>query len=148
MTMEETRETQNQKETARLLIIEDEIPIADLLQYGLSREGFQVVCAHTAGAAISLAGSFLPQVILLDWMLPDMDGLELCRILSAEYNAPLIMLTARSDMEDKLKGLESPLTCVRWLCGFGRCCAVLKKPGRTAAGRRGPRFLSPNRSIW
>ena len=65
MTMEETRETQNQKETARLLIIEDEIPIADLLQYGLSREGFQVVCAHTAGAAISLAGSFLPQVIRL-----------------------------------------------------------------------------------
>ncbi len=107
MTMEETRETQNQKETARLLIIEDEIPIADLLQYGLSREGFQVVCAHPAGAAISLAGSFLPQVILLDWMLPDMDGLELCRILSAEYNAPLIMLTARSDMEDKLKGLEA-----------------------------------------
>ncbi len=91
----------------RLMVVEDEVPIADLLQYGLTKEGFQVACTHTAGAAIVMAAQFRPQIILLDWMLPDMDGLELCRVLSAEYNVPIIMLTARSDMEDKLKGLES-----------------------------------------
>lgn len=96
-----------ERQTVRLMVVEDEVPIADLLQYGLSKEGFQVACTHTAGAAIVMAAQFQPQIILLDWMLPDMDGLELCRILSAEYNVPIIMLTARADMEDKLKGLES-----------------------------------------
>ena len=91
----------------RLMVVEDEVPIADLLQYGLTREGFHVACTHTAGAAVVMAAQFHPEIILLDWMLPDMDGLELCRILSAEYNVPIIMLTARADMEDKLKGLES-----------------------------------------
>ncbi|MBP3700742.1 MAG: response regulator transcription factor [Lachnospiraceae bacterium] len=95
------------QQRVRLMVVEDEVPISDLLQYGLSKEGFQVACTHTAGAAIVMAAEFHPQIILLDWMLPDMDGLELCRILSAEYNVPIIMLTARSDMEDKLKGLES-----------------------------------------
>ena len=89
------------------MVVEDEVPIADLLQYGLTREGFHVACTHTAGAAVVMAAQFHPEIILLDWMLPDMDGLELCRILSAEYNVPIIMLTARADMEDKLKGLES-----------------------------------------
>ena len=96
-----------ERQAVRLMVVEDEVPIADLLQYGLSKEGFHVACTHTAGAAIVMAAQFQPQIILLDWMLPDMDGLELCRILSAEYNVPIIMLTARSDMEDKLKGLES-----------------------------------------
>jgi len=95
------------QQSVRLMVVEDEAPIADLLQYGLNKEGFQVACTHTAGAAIVMAAEFRPQIILLDWMLPDMDGLELCRILSAEYNVPIIMLTARSDMEDKLKGLEA-----------------------------------------
>lgn len=94
-------------DTIRLMIVEDEKPIAELLQYGLTKEGFQVACAQTAGAALVLSGQFQPQVILLDWMLPDMDGLELCRILSGEYNVPIIMLTARADMEDKLRGLEA-----------------------------------------
>lgn len=94
-------------EQVRLLVIEDEKPIAELLEYGLGREGFQVLCAQTAGAAIAAAAQFRPQAVLLDWMLPDMDGLELCRILSAEYNVPVLMLTARADMEDKLRGLES-----------------------------------------
>ncbi|MCI8567031.1 MAG: response regulator transcription factor [Lachnospiraceae bacterium] len=94
-------------ENPRLMVIEDEKPIAELLEYGLGREGFQVHCVQTAGAALAAAPQFSPQAILLDWMLPDMDGLELCRLLSAEYNVPIIMLTARADMEDKLKGLES-----------------------------------------
>ena len=94
-------------QAVRLMVVEDEVPIADLLQYGLTKEGFQVACTHTAGAAVVMAAQFHPEIILLDWMLPDMDGLELCRILAAEYNVPIIMLTARSDMEDKLKGLES-----------------------------------------
>ena len=96
-----------EKQAIRLMVVEDEVPIADLLQYGLTKEGFQVACTHTAGAAIVMAAQFHPEIILLDWMLTDMDGLELCRILSAEYNVPIIMLTARADMEDKLKGLES-----------------------------------------
>lgn len=94
-------------QAVRLMVVEDEVPIADLLQYGLTKEGFQVACTHTAGAAVVMAAQFHPEIILLDWMLPDMDGLELCRIFSAEYNVPIIMLTARADMDDKLKGLES-----------------------------------------
>ncbi len=94
-------------ETARILIVEDEVPIAELLQYGFQKEGFQVCCAQTAGAAIMRAADFKPEVLLLDWMLPDMSGLELCRLFSAEYRIPIVMLTARSDIEDKLSGLES-----------------------------------------
>ena len=105
--MDTYTDSKNNQQAVRLMVVEDEVPIADLLQYGLTREGFQVACTYTAGAAIVMAAQFQPQVILLDWMLPDMDGVELCRILSAEYNVPIIMLTARSDMEDKLKGLES-----------------------------------------
>ncbi len=94
-------------ETARILIVEDEVPIAELLQYGFQKEGFAVCCAQTAGAAILRAADFKPEILLLDWMLPDMSGLELCRLFSAEYRIPIVMLTARSDIEDKLSGLES-----------------------------------------
>lgn len=105
--MDTCADSKKNPQAVHLMVVEDEVPIADLLQYGLTREGFQVACTYTAGSAIVMAAQFHPQVILLDWMLPDMDGVELCRILSAEYNVPIIMLTARSDMEDKLKGLES-----------------------------------------
>ena len=91
----------------RILVIEDEKPIAEILKYGFEKEGFIVACAYTGGSGLELAGEFQPDMVLLDWMLPDLSGVDVCRMLTERYNIPIIMLTARSNVEDKLYGLES-----------------------------------------
>lgn len=91
----------------RLLVVEDEEPIAELLEYGLRQEGYTVRVALTGGDAMRLAAQEPPDLILLDWMLPDCSGLDLCRFFTEKYNRPLILLTARSHMDDKVQGLES-----------------------------------------
>jgi len=97
----------DKQEKSRILIIEDEKPIADLLAYGLTREGFQVQCAGSAGKGWKLVGEFSPSLVLLDWMLPDISGVDLCRIITERYNIPIVMLTAKGSVEDKLYGLET-----------------------------------------
>lgn len=91
----------------RILIIEDEKPIADILAYGFKKQGFVVTCAHTGGAGIEAAEQILPHIVLLDWMLPDISGVDVCKMLTERFNVPIIMLTARNTIEDKLYGLES-----------------------------------------
>lgn len=91
----------------KILIIEDEKSIADILQYGLEKEDFLVEKAETGAAGIKLAESFHPSLVLLDWMLPDINGVDVCRLLTERYNVPIIMLTARAHIEDKLFGLEA-----------------------------------------
>lgn len=91
----------------KILIIEDEKSIADILQYGLEKEGFQVETAVTGGGGMEAAESFGPSLVLLDWMLPDISGVDVCKILTERYNVPIIMLTARAHIEDKLFGLEA-----------------------------------------
>lgn len=91
----------------RLLVVEDEKPIAELLEYGLRQEGYAVRVALSGGEAMRLAAQEPPDLILLDWMLPDCSGLDLCRLFTEKYNRPLILLTARSHMDDKVQGLES-----------------------------------------
>ncbi|WP_217596700.1 response regulator transcription factor [Cohnella sp. GbtcB17] len=90
----------------KILIVEDEAAIADLLAYGLGREGFRTQTARTGAEALREAERFEPDLLLLDWMLPDMSGLDLCRRMTAERNLPILMLTARSDITDKVLGLE------------------------------------------
>ncbi|MDG0809023.1 response regulator transcription factor [Cohnella rhizosphaerae] len=90
----------------KILIVEDEAAIADLLAYGLGREGFRTQTASTGAEALREAERFEPDLLLLDWMLPDMSGLDLCRRMTAERNIPILMLTARSDITDKVLGLE------------------------------------------
>ncbi len=94
-------------EDKRILVIEDEKPIAEILKYGFEKEGFTVICAHTGASGLEAAESFQPNLVLLDWMLPDIAGVDVCRLLTERQNIPIIMLTARSNVEDKLYGLES-----------------------------------------
>jgi len=93
----------------RILVVEDEPSIRDLISFGLRRAGFQVVAAEHSQAALARIGDKRPDLILVDWMLPDMSGLELTRQLRRDANTrdiPIIMLTARAEETDKVAGLE------------------------------------------
>jgi len=90
----------------RILIIEDERPIAELLKYGLEKEDMTVEIALTGKAGLRAVEAIKPDLILLDLMLPDLDGLAICRKVTAEHNIPIVILSARSDQVDKLIGLE------------------------------------------
>ncbi|MDE6625041.1 MAG: response regulator transcription factor [Lachnospiraceae bacterium] len=90
----------------RILIIEDEKPIADLLKYDLCREGFAVKCAYTGAQGMLVVEEFEPQLVLLDWMLPDLSGVDLLKLLTDNYEIPVIMLTARGAIEDKVYGMS------------------------------------------
>lgn len=91
---------------AKILIIEDDAPIADLLSYGLSIEGFQPRIASSGAAGMTELQMFKPDLLLLDWMLPDQSGLDICKKVTSEYNIPIFMITAKSDITDKVLGLE------------------------------------------
>lgn len=91
---------------AKILIIEDDAPIADLLSYGLSLEGYQTRIASNGADGIQAIQSFQPDLLLLDWMLPDQSGLDICKKVTADYNIPIFMITAKSDITDKVLGLE------------------------------------------
>ena len=94
-------------EDRKILVIEDEKPIADILKYGFEKEGFAVRCAYTGAEGFAMACQEPPDLVLLDWMLPDINGVDVCRMLTEQYRIPIIMLTARGSVEDKLYGLES-----------------------------------------
>lgn len=91
---------------AKILIIEDDNAIADLLSYGLSMEGFQTRAATSGAVGMIELQQFQPDLLLLDWMLPDESGLDICKKVTANYNLPILMITAKSDITDKVLGLE------------------------------------------
>ncbi|NOU88504.1 response regulator [Paenibacillus sp. LMG 31460] len=90
----------------RILIIEDEVAIADILEYGLIEEGHQTKKAHTGRDGLKVLAEFNPDLLILDWMLPDQSGLDICKKVTASYNIPILMITAKSDITDKILGLE------------------------------------------
>jgi len=91
----------------RILLVEDERAVARGLEYGLTREGFEVLGAETGQQALSLARQRPPHLILLDIRLPDISGLDVCRTLRAEgHRMPILVLTARDEELDKVLGLE------------------------------------------
>lgn len=95
--------------TETILLIEDERNIAELVKYNLDREGFHTVCAFKGRAGLEAAQKNLPALILLDLMLPELSGLEICKILKGNLKTraiPVIMLTAKSTEADKVLGLE------------------------------------------
>ena len=97
------------KEETLILVVEDEQPIRDLIAFGLRRAGFQVALAEDSRAARASIANRRPDLVLVDWMLPDTSGLELTRQLRKDPNTrdiPVIMLTARADESDKVTGLE------------------------------------------
>lgn len=96
--------------TANILLVEDEPAIQELLAFNVTQCGYRAIPASDANAALALINRALPDLILLDWMLPGMSGVELARRLRADqrtHNIPIIMLTARTDERDKVLGLES-----------------------------------------
>lgn len=94
----------------KILIVEDEAPIVTLLRYNLEREGFEVLEAGDGEEAMLLAMEKTPDLILLDWMLPLLSGVEVCRRLRRTpetKGVPVIMLTARGDEGDRIRGLNA-----------------------------------------
>src|SRR3954468_4885610 len=89
----------------RILVVEDDAALARVLRDNLSFEGFQVHWAADAGMAVEASKEFTPDLVVLDVMLPDGDGFELCRYLQQGGRSPVIMLSARSQKADKLRGL-------------------------------------------
>jgi two-component system phosphate regulon response regulator PhoB len=93
----------------QILIVEDEKPIRDMIAFGLRRAGYEVREAEDCKMARIQVADQAPDLVLADWMLPDMSGLELTRLLKkdpATKDVPVIMLTARAEEEDKIRGLE------------------------------------------
>ena len=90
----------------RILVVEDEEAIRQTLRYNLTREGYVVSEATTGGEALSTARADRPDVIILDVMLPEMSGLEVCRVLRQEMSTPILMLTAKGTELDKVVGLQ------------------------------------------
>lgn len=90
----------------KILVVEDEIPLQETLLYNLEKQGYEIEGTSDGKTALEKARSFHPDLIILDVMLPVMDGFEVCRILRQEMNTPIIMLTARTDEIDRVVGLE------------------------------------------
>ncbi|GAB4566931.1 MAG: response regulator transcription factor [Anaerolineae bacterium] len=91
---------------ATVLVVEDEPTLVETLTYNLERQGYRVLTATDGLSAIQVARQERPDLIILDLMLPKLDGFEVCRILRQEMSTPILMLTARTDEVDKVVGLE------------------------------------------
>jgi two-component system response regulator VicR len=89
-----------------VLIVEDEEPIAEILRFYLEREGYTVHCASDGAKAVRMVQHLSPDLVLLDVMLPEMDGFEVCREIRTFSTVPIIMVTARDSEVDKVVGLE------------------------------------------
>lgn len=90
----------------KILIVEDEKSISEILEYTITKEGYEAVCAFDGKSALDLALGENFDLILLDVMLPVMDGFEVCRRVRESLDTPIIMLTAREEESDKVQGLE------------------------------------------
>jgi DNA-binding response OmpR family regulator len=90
----------------KILVVEDETSLLESLAYTLNRQGYEVLEASDGYQALKVAREEKPDMLLLDVMLPGIDGFEVCRILRQEMNQPILMLTARDDEVDKVVGLE------------------------------------------
>ncbi len=91
---------------SKILIVDDEAPIIEVLSYNLKQAHYQVVAARDGEQALTLARHERPDLIILDLMLPKLDGIEVCRALRRECDVPIIMLTARDEEIDRVLGLE------------------------------------------
>jgi len=91
---------------ARILIVDDDHKLVDLIRLYLARDGYRVLVAYDGRQALELARHKQPDLIVLDLMLPEVSGLDVCRTLRAESEVPVIMLTARTSEDDKLVGLD------------------------------------------
>jgi DNA-binding response OmpR family regulator len=89
-----------------VLVVEDDLTLLETLEYNLAAEGYEIITAADGLTALEIAREEQPDLIVLDLMLPGLDGFEVCRILRQEMNVPILMLTARADEVDRVVGLE------------------------------------------
>lgn len=95
---------------ATILVVEDEHALALLLKYNLEKEGYNVIIEDRGNKVLGVVEKNCPSLILLDWMLPEMSGIEICKLIRMKpdlKNIPIIMLTAKGQEEDKIKGLNA-----------------------------------------
>lgn len=97
---------EDKEEKKTILIVDDEKPIVDILVYNLEKEGYNTLEANDGVSAVEIAISEKPDLILLDIMLPKMDGLTVCKKIRTSLNVPILMLTAKDEEIDKILGLE------------------------------------------
>ena len=93
-----------------VMVIEDEEALGLLLKYNLEKEGYEVILETRGNKALAEIEKYGPSVILLDWMLPEISGVEICKLVRSKpdiKNIPIIMLTAKGEEEDKIKGLTA-----------------------------------------
>lgn len=90
----------------KILVVDDEKPIADIIKFNLVKEGFTVVVANDGEEAVQMHDQVMPDLMLLDVMLPKMDGFQVCRKIREKHSTPIIMLTAKEEEVDKVLGLE------------------------------------------
>jgi len=93
--------------TGRVLVVEDDAEIADVLRRSLRQEGYEVKTSADGIDALDIASGFVPDLVVLDLGLPRLDGIEVCKRLRAEGDVPILMLTARAEIEDRVDGLDS-----------------------------------------
>ncbi len=96
----------NEEAKKRILIVDDEKPIIDILDYNLKKEGYETIEANDGKTAIEIAFEQKPDLVLLDLMLPKVDGLTVCKKIRNSLNIPIIMISARTEEIDKILGLE------------------------------------------
>lgn len=99
-------EEEIEREVKTILIVDDEAPIRDILVYNLEKEGYQTIEASDGVTAVNMALEQKPDLILLDIMLPKLDGLSVCKRIKNSLNVPILMLTAKDGEIDKILGLE------------------------------------------
>jgi DNA-binding response OmpR family regulator len=90
-----------------ILVVEDEAPIADFIATELRFEGYEVTVAHDGMQGLTIARQLVPDLIILDVQLPGLDGINLCKRLRQSSDVPILMLTARTDIRDKVEGLDA-----------------------------------------
>ena len=96
--------------SATILVVEDEKSISTLIQYNLEKEGFKVHTSETGEEGFEQIKKNLPDLVLLDWMLPDLSGIDICKQIKKDpklKSIPVIMLTAKSEEADKIRGFET-----------------------------------------
>ena len=91
----------------KILVVEDEVPIARFLERGLIYEGYRVDVAHDGRTGLTLARDNPPDLVILDWMLPELDGLEVCKRLRTASDVPILILTAKEEIADRVQGLDA-----------------------------------------
>ena len=106
MLLTQSTSLQTRAEPARILVVEDEASLADTVRYNLEREGYAVTVASDGRAALERFRAEAPTLVILDLMLPEVSGLDVCRAIRAESGVPIIMVTAKDSEADKVAGLE------------------------------------------